>query len=186
MNPESHPGKCAGYNSLVSDEHSFWSRRVKPGLDLIQAIGVFLAGIGLILTAFQLGLQVKSESATLGFQFDDRLSKPVMIQIADAIESTPQLPILAPTGKVSGDDLYDYLGNFDSIYYLHKEGLIDDQMIDDLFCADAELAFDDPEIKAFLNADRTPGNKDDYIGFDKLAAYCVQLDHSGQTKVLDQ
>ena len=164
---------------------TIWDRWITPSLSVIQAVGVLAAGIGLILTANQLRLSRLSESASIGIQFDDRLSQPDMLRISDAVESIPPAPILSPKGSTSEDQLDEFLGDYDTIYYLHEEGLINNQMLDDLFCVDPEDGIKDPEIIGYLQQDRAqPASALDYIGFDKLASICNALDNSPDAKAL--
>ena len=161
---------------------TFWRRFAKPALAVLQAVGVFIAGIGLLLTALQLHDNRQVESASVGLQFDDRLTKPSAIAIIDAAESLPPVPILKEHGGQSTDDeLEMMLGNYDTLYYLREERLINDQMTYDLFCFDLSGMYANAEVSAYLKQERQDA-KDSaiYIGFDRMAATCAQWDKSGK------
>jgi hypothetical protein len=166
----------------------FWRHFAKPTLAALQAVGVFIAGVGVLLAAIQLHDNRQVESASLGLQFDDRLSNPSTIAIIDASESFPPLAILKEHGGHSTDDeLESMLGIYDTLYYLHEDRLINDQMSYDLFCFDLKAVYGNPEVSTYLKQERREANDSSiYIGFDRVAAVCTQWDKSGRGSRLAQ
>ncbi|HSZ75508.1 MAG TPA: hypothetical protein VK779_11860 [Rhizomicrobium sp.] len=173
----------------------FWHKYIKPLLDIIQVVGVIIAACGLYYagrqlsdTATQLSQSSDLASAQIGLRFDDRLKKPDMVGIEDAVEAVPQLKILiSHGGKYNEDQLEQFIGDYDTIYYLHKQGLINDPLAYDLFCTDIEDAFHDPEVSSYLKEDRVnQGSATDYVGFDKMAALCLGWDKSGKARFLEE
>jgi hypothetical protein len=161
---------------------------MKRFLDIGQLAGVFLTAAGLFYTATQIQDSSNLASAEIGLRFDDRFTQPAMLGIADAIEMSPQQPILiANNGTYSDDQLEEFLGDYDTLYYLHKQELINDPIMYDLFCTDVQYAYRDTEITQFLKRDRaTPGTATDFIGFDKLASLCSSWEKSGKAKFLEE
>ncbi|WP_316190370.1 hypothetical protein [Bradyrhizobium sp. SZCCHNS2096] len=138
-------------------------------LRVAQATGVGLAALGLLMTSHQLRLAQLSESATLGLQFDQRINTGVNFQINSAIESSSHL-LKTSGGKFTESQLEDYLGQYDTLYYLYRQDLINERMIYNLFAFDVALAHKNQEITGFLKKVRSD-NRDLalFVGFDKLA-----------------
>jgi len=156
-------------------------------INVAQVVAIFAAAGGLYYNARQIELSSNLASAEIGLRFDDRMYKANMIGIRDAISSTPPHPILvAHTGNFSEDDLDQFLGNFDTLYYIHKESLINDVILYDVFCGDLEDAFQDAEVTQYLKEQRKiPGNTSDDVGFDKLAQICLTWEKTGMGKHLE-
>lgn len=164
----------------------FWERFGKPWAEAIQAGGVLLVGVGLVLTANQIGDARKVESANVGLQFDDRLTSPVATEILDAAETVPPEKILKEHGGKSTDiQLEGVFGDYDTLYYLHKEHLINDELSYDIFCYDLEALHANTEALKYLAAERRLAHDATiYNGFDKLAVICSQWDASGRGRAL--
>lgn len=138
-------------------------------LRVVQAGGVAFAAVGLLMTSHQLRLAQLSESATLGLQFDQRINTGVNFEINSAIESSSHL-LKTSGGKFTESQIENYLGQYDTLYYLYRQDLINEQMIYNLFAFDVALAHKNQEIMGFLKRVRS-GNRDPalFVGFDKLA-----------------
>jgi hypothetical protein len=163
-----------------------WNRFGKPIVELVQAVGILLAGIGLILTAIQIQDARKVESAEIGLKFAKRLSTPSAIDIIDAAEAVPMQYILTDKGGKSSDDqLEAVLGDYDTLYYLRQEGLINERLSYNMFCFDLEHLYDDKEVTSYLaDARRTTNDQSIYAGFDRLTAICKQWEKSGRGRAL--
>jgi hypothetical protein len=165
---------------------AFWRMRL---IDVIQAAGVFLAVGGLVYTAIEVRNSRDATSAEIGLRFDDRFLQRDMVNIRDAVESNPPDPILKDHHGISTDDqLEQFLGYYDELYYLRKQGSINDLMMWDLFCSDIDDAYGDPEVTTYLREYRSgsPRSKADFMGFDHLAQICMSWDKNGYGKSLDE
>lgn len=153
-----------------------WISRVGP------TVGLLLTATGLFLNLAQTAHSHKMEAADITLRFDDRLSSPTSAAIVSAAEDEPAMPIMKTNGgKFDEVDLDNVLGDFDTLYYLRKEGLLNDELAYDVFCPDLEAVHDNREVGAYLKADRrAAGAQDDYIGFDKLNAICLRWDKTGR------
>jgi hypothetical protein len=157
-------------------------------LEATQAVGIVFAAIGLFYAAEQFRESSNATSAEIGLRFDDRFRQPEMIKIESAVESVPTEPILPEHhGLSSEDQLEQYIANYDALYYLYKQGLVNDLMMWDLFCSDLMDAYSDKEVRTYLTDYRsTPRSRDDYLGFDKLAAICISWNKNGRGNLLDE
>jgi hypothetical protein len=126
---------------------SFWWswKFVERLLKLVQTAGVVLAGVSLFVASHQLKLARLSESAALGLQLDARINAGTNFEISTAIESASKL-LKKNGGKFTEGQLDDYLGQYDTLYYLYGQGLINEQMIYNLFSYDLGLAHGNREV----------------------------------------
>jgi hypothetical protein len=163
-------------------------RKAKPIIEAVQAGGVLLAGIGLIFTAVQLHDNRTAESAVVGLQFEDKFNKSSAMRIVAAIEADPPKSILKEHGGLSdAAALDDFIGDYDTLYYMHKEKLINDEMVYNIFCSYIEDAYANAEIKAHLRDERTAANDPELdAGFDRMAAICNSWDKNGRGKRLSR
>ncbi|MGH7023438.1 MAG: hypothetical protein ACREEB_07590 [Caulobacteraceae bacterium] len=160
---------------------TLWNRFGKPIVDASQAVGVLLAGIGLVLTAAQLRDSHKTESVSLALQFDDRLKSQDSLGMLAIANSHPALAMLTPEGgEYTFQRLAIVLSNYDTLYYLYRDGMIKDALAYNLFCADTEAMARNREVDAMVKYVRMV-NKDDqiYSGFEAMATKCTQWDHDG-------
>jgi hypothetical protein len=167
-------------------EKGSWERYAKPALEVVQALGVLIAAGGLIFTGLQVNDTRKAEAASVALQFDERLRKPQSVAIIDAVENIPPKNILKEHGGSSSeDDVYSLLGDYDTLYYLHEDGLIDDRTVYALFCGDLVNIRRNKEIGRYLQVDRALAAKsdahpgDELIGYEKMADKCDAWDKSG-------
>ena len=165
---------------------SVWTRFGKPTIDVIQTIGIVAGGIGLFYTAAQVHDSRQVQSATFGLQFDERLSKPNLLAIVDAVEDDhPQLILSEHGGASQDDDLEALLGDYDTLYSLWEEKLINNQMIYNLFCGDIVPISKNAEISKYLRDEREKDNDlTIYDGFDKMARQCDRWDETGVGETL--
>ncbi|MGC1304119.1 MAG: hypothetical protein WA840_17265 [Caulobacteraceae bacterium] len=167
----------------------WWSSYVRRGLAAVQSFGVLIAGIGLCLAALQFHDSRQVEAARFALQFDDRLTKPEIGAIIDAASDVPATKILTEHGGRSSDDSLDeLLGDYDTLYYLYRDHLVNDQLMNDIFCADMMTVRDNAEVEAEIASERkgAGGDADVYNGFDKLAGRCKSWARSGWSHVLSR
>jgi hypothetical protein len=161
-----------------------WWEIFERALKIIQTAGVLLASIGLFMTWHQLQLAQRSESASLGLQFDERINKGINLEISDAIQ-TPSKLLEKNGGKFTERQLEDYLGQYDTLYYLYAQGLINEQMTYNLFAFDVALAHQNQEVQDYLQKVRTEAKDVTlYVGFDKLAQVIKSWNADGTAKQL--
>ena len=164
--------------------HSFWWswEFVERLLRVIQTVGVAVAGFSLLLASHQLKLARLSESATLGLQFDTRINTGVNFEISGAIEDDAKL-LKKHDGKFTEAQLDDYLGQYDALYYLYAQGLVNEQMIFALFSYDIGLAYKNHEVQEYV---REVQAKDAslFVGFNKLAQTIETWKSAGRVKRL--
>lgn len=155
-------------------------------LDVIQTIAIVIGVLGIVIAAYQFYYSGLKESASIGMTFDDRLSQGTNLaignRIGDGTGTTTLLNTDHPQGPFTADQLAQYLGEYDTLWYLYQEGLINDQMVYNLFCADLESAYSNNSVQTFVVSEQTGGPMDklNYIGFDEVAQLCVQWDSTGR------
>jgi hypothetical protein len=157
---------------------------VERGLKVFETAGVLLVGIGLVMTSHQLELAQLSESASLGLQFDERINTGTNLEIKSAIDTSSKL-LKKNGGKFTEGQLEAYLGQYDTLYYLYVQRLINEQMTYNLFEYDVGLANQNQEIQDYLQKVRTE-SKDAalFVGFDKLAQIIKSWNTTGRAKQL--
>ena len=164
-----------------------WADIRKVMLAALPVLSIIFAGSSLLFTALQFQANAKVEAARFALQFDDRLTRPEIVAIVDAVENIPPKKVLQEHGGLSTDDsLDDLIGNYDTLYYLHRDGLIDDQLAYDIFCGNIEDVYDNPEVLAYVRGYRSgaQADRDAFIGFDRMAAKCKTWDASGRGHAL--
>jgi len=108
-----------------------------------------------------------SRSEDLILRFDERLDRPPFPKLRSVIESGK--PILQRNGgNFTTDDLEGYLGVFDSLSDLYAKSMVSKDLFYNEFSYDIEKAYDNKEIKSYLEAIRKD-ETDFYLGFDTLA-----------------
>lgn len=126
------------------------------------------------------GLQSLSESAkanqgniilTLNrdFFFDARLLK-----VRQAIENNESI-LIQNSGKLTDQDLDDYLGMFEIMDDLKSRKIIDSDLLKNNFCFYIKGAYNNKEIKEYIIDIRKQNNNQDiYNGTEKLAKdFCI-------------
>ena len=141
-------------------------------------IGLILTGTGLILTALQNEHDVRVNSATLAIQLDERLMKsPLYSVISHAYDAPDKGFLREKAGPISDDDLEQVMGTYDTVYHLRREGLIDERLTYNVFCADVETLAAKKEVIDYLAETRKdPAMADAYAGFTRLDGVCRSFD----------
>jgi hypothetical protein len=147
----------------------FWSRF----MTIVQFLVV--VGVGTYLTVAQMKYSQQNLYAESMLKFDEKFSKDRINRLIIAIEDGK--PLLRSNGGVfNEDDLEELLGDYDELSEFYKMGLINKKLIYEDFSYDLLKAYNNQEIKKYLNQVRGEDGADFYIGLDKLAQLFKESD----------
>ena len=144
-----------------------------PGFD-VTGFSTLLAAIGTLITALLIYWQIRtSAQSTLGdlilrfhsdFFFRRRNSK-----IIRAIED--HRPVLKENGgKFDDEDLDDFLGIIELLDLYIKKGLLEKQMVDDMFGYYIVIAYENKEVRDYIDLIRKDMKDADYYSGTEFLA----------------
>ena len=156
---------------------------------IAAVIGIFLAWQQFKEMASQTRIQNtnlednrKIASANFVLQIEQRLNGNRYDNITAAIEDNKSTwPLLKPRGKFTESNIEDYIGNYDEVGTLYKDGLINESLAYDDFSYDVEKAYCNKDIYNYIqdlrkqDGDLT-GPQAFYCDFEHLAKIFLAKD----------
>jgi hypothetical protein len=147
---------------IKKEKLSYWELTTR----FFKIIEVSAVILGVIFTINQIAQIKNSQSADLILRIDDKLNKQPYQEIASVIEDNK--PVLKKqSGRYTGNELEDYLGEVELICNMYEDNLITDDMLNNAFSYEIVSAYKDKEVQEYLKPIRA-SDSSFYVGFETV------------------
>jgi hypothetical protein len=117
-------------------------------LHLIEVIAIIIAAT---FAGYQLRELRLQNSADLSLRLNHELDSRINLRLEDALDSDPATPILKEHGgKFTDEQLDGYLGEYETLDDLYRNGLITCRMMYNEFSYDIETAYKNRDVMAHV------------------------------------